>query len=119
MSIPGATEFNNNYRVDKDVYYFSIPTFSPISIYIYNIRGELVEKLIHGIYEPGEYEINLDGDTVRLVLLKNGIAEGYENGKKDEVEHRWKVVEGEIHVTAPDEKTGIWRINKDASMYNI
>ena len=67
----------------------------------------------------GEYEITVDGNTVRLVLLKNGIAEGYENGKKDEVEHRWKVVEGEIHVTAPDEKTGIWRINKDGSITAI
>jgi len=28
LSIPGATEFNNNYQADKDVYYFSIPTFS-------------------------------------------------------------------------------------------
>ena len=64
----------------------------------------------------GEYENKLDGDTARLVLLKNGIAEGYENGKKREGEHRWKVVEGEIHITASDEKTGIWRINKDGSL---
>jgi len=28
LSIFGAAEFNNNYRVDNDVYYFSIPTFS-------------------------------------------------------------------------------------------
>jgi len=28
LSISGSAEFNNNYQVDKDVYYFSIPTFS-------------------------------------------------------------------------------------------
>jgi len=28
LSIPGATEFNNKYHPDEDVYYFSIPTFS-------------------------------------------------------------------------------------------
>ena len=30
LSIKGAVEFNNSYYADKDVYYFSIPTFSTI-----------------------------------------------------------------------------------------
>ncbi|MBC8256423.1 MAG: lipase [Candidatus Marinimicrobia bacterium] len=30
LSIEGAAEFNNSYHADKDVYYFSIPTFSTI-----------------------------------------------------------------------------------------
>ena len=67
----------------------------------------------------GAYGGEVDGDTGRLVFLDNGIVEGYENGKKREGEHRWKVVEGEIHITASDEKTGIWRINKDGSITAI
>ena len=38
---------------------FSVPILSPISISIYNIRGEFVERLINGVYEPGNYEVSL------------------------------------------------------------
>ena len=63
----------------------------------------------------GEYEIKLGVNTLRLVLLKNGIAEGYTNGKKDERDSKWELKDGEIHLTA-DGITGIWRINKDGSI---
>jgi len=64
----------------------------------------------------GEYENKLDGVTVRAVLLENGIAESYENGKKREEEYKWKVVEGEIHITDPKGTIAVYRINKDGSI---
>ena len=68
----------------------------------------------------GEYEITIDGNTGRLVFLENGVYEVYDNGKKKEGEGRWKLTkEWEIHVTAPDEETGIFRINKDGSITPI
>jgi len=60
----------------------------------------------------GTYEAKKDGDTYRAVLLKNGIAEGYENGKKREEEAKWKVVDGEIHITEPIGYILVFRINK-------
>ena len=47
----------------------------------------LAEKVV------GEYEIKEDGNTGRLVLLENGIAEAYLNGKKAEDEGKWKIVD--------------------------
>ena len=38
---------------------FSVPILAPISISIYNIKGELVERLINGVYGPGNYEVSL------------------------------------------------------------
>jgi len=68
----------------------------------------------------GEYEITIDGNTGRLIFLENGVYEVYDNGKKKEGEGRWKLTkEWEIHVTAPDEETGIFRINKDGSITPI
>ena len=64
----------------------------------------------------GTYEAKKDGDTYRAVLLKNGIAEGYENGKKREEEAKWKVVDGEIHITEPIGYILVFRINKDGSI---
>ena len=32
----------------------------------------------------GTYELKIDGDTYRSVLLENGIVESYKNGKKRE-----------------------------------
>ena len=47
----------------------------------------------------GTYELKKDGNTFRLVLLKNGIFEGYKNGKKDK-EGKLKIgEEGEIQLT--------------------
>jgi len=38
---------------------FSVPILTPISISIYNIKGELVARLINGVYGPGNYEVSL------------------------------------------------------------
>ena len=69
----------------------------------------------------GEYEIKLGVDTGRLVLLENGVAESYTNGKKQEEDGKWKISEeGELHFT---DSNGIingiisvYRINKDSSI---
>jgi hypothetical protein len=65
----------------------------------------------------GEYEFKEDENTGKLVLLKNGIGESYINGKK-EVEGKWKITNGEIHV---DEKevVRVYGINKDRSIAEI
>ena len=68
----------------------------------------------------GEYEIKIDGDTGRVVLLKNGAAEAYTNGKKDEEEAKWSIIkEGEIHAVAEDGRIVVLRINVDGSLISI
>ena len=68
----------------------------------------------------GTYEIKVDGDTFRLVLLENGNRKLYLNGKKQEGEHKWKISkEGELHITNPDGGIVISRINKDGSITAI
>ena len=39
---------------------FSVPNLSPVSISIYNIRGEFIECMVDDIYEPGSYTMHLD-----------------------------------------------------------
>ena len=39
---------------------FYVPHLSPVSISIYNIRGELIEELVDNIYKPGHYTTHLD-----------------------------------------------------------
>jgi len=69
-------------------------------------------KSVAGTYEGK----NDDGDIMRMVLLKNGVVEGYVNGKKKEGEDKWKITkEGELHGTDPDGAL-VFRINKDRSI---
>jgi len=68
----------------------------------------------------GTYEIKIGENTFRMVLLGNGISEGYKNGKKDELEHKWSISkEGELHVTDPNGDILVCRINKDGSITQI
>ena len=67
----------------------------------------------------GTYEINEGKRSFRMVLLENGIGEGYKNGKKEDDDAKWELKDGEIHVTPPNEETGILRINKDGSLTMI
>ena len=39
---------------------FSVPNLSPVSISIYNVRGEFIEYLVNDVYEPGNYTMHLD-----------------------------------------------------------
>ena len=72
-----------------------------------------VKELILEEKVVGEYEFKLYGNTGRVVLLKNGAAEAYTNGKKDEEEAKWSIIkEGELHVTTPYERGIVYRINK-------
>ena len=66
----------------------------------------------------GTYEMEAGEDTFRAVYLDNGIVEHYTNGKKQEGEDTWKIVDGELHII---HETGIavFRINKDGSKTGI
>ena len=64
----------------------------------------------------GEYEITIDGTTMREVFLENGIVESYGNGKLT-AEGKWKIVDGEIHVKDDDSVSiAVYRINTDKSI---
>ena len=70
----------------------------------------LEEKIV------GTYEIKKDGNTLRIVLLENGIVEAYSNGKKKEKEVEWKIVDREIHGVEEDGNITVIRINKDGGI---
>ena len=64
----------------------------------------------------GEYELkSIDGTTFKFVFLVNGIEEVYRNGKKL-IEHKWSIVDGEIHVKYDSGLINILRINADKSI---
>ena len=39
---------------------FSVPNLSPVSISIYNVRGEFIEYLVNEVYKSGNYTMRLD-----------------------------------------------------------
>ena len=73
----------------------------------------LEEKII-GTYERKDK----DGDTHRAVFLDNGIIESYKNGKKEEEEDKWKIVDGELHIIH-EGGIAVFRINKDGNITGI
>ena len=76
------------------------------------IKGLTLEEKVVGTYEFKEGE-----DTLRMVVLKNGVMEAYENGKKPEGDYKWSISkEGEIHTTNLGGGIGVSRINKDGSI---
>ena len=82
-------------------------------------EGKAVKELTLREKVVGEYEFKKNGDTRRAVLLENGIAEFYRNGKKREKECKWEISkESEIHVIE-DDYVGIFRINPDGSKTQI
>lgn len=79
-----------------------------------------VKKLTLEEKVVGEYQIKEGESSRRLVLLDNGFAESYTNGKKEDRNGKWKISkEGEIHVTDPDGGIIVCRINKDGSITGI
>ena len=66
----------------------------------------------------GTYEVKIL-DYFKWVVLANGIAEAYTNGKNDEHEYKWKVANGELHTVSEDGRTDILRINKDGSITSV
>jgi len=67
----------------------------------------------------GEYEFKVSTVTVRLVFMDGGFAESYTNGKKEEEDAKWKIVDGELHVVDKDKSILVYRINKDGSITQI
>jgi len=68
----------------------------------------------------GTYEAKRVGDTYRVVLLENGIAEAYRSGKKEEKEVKWSISkEGELHFTYGGGVIVVLSINKDESLTGI
>jgi len=68
-------------------------------------------KSVAGAFE-GE---NDDGDIIRILLLENGIGQGYTNGEKDR-EGKWKIVGDEIHASNEEGTLYALRINEDSSI---
>ena len=67
----------------------------------------------------GTYELKADGYTEKEIFLENGIAEIYQNGKKDEEEYKWKLVDGQIYEETIDGNIIVYRINEDGSITSI
>ena len=67
----------------------------------------------------GEYEYkHINGNTLKQVLLDNGVWGKYSNGKKL-LEFNWSIVNGEIHVKDDSVFIYVYRINKDKSITEI
>ena len=70
------------------------------------------EKKVVGTYGDEDKD---DGDTWRAVYRANGIVEGYKNGEKQPQESKWKIVDGELHITS-EMATVVAIINKDGGI---
>ena len=75
----------------------------------------LREKVV-GIYE---LELKKFGETQRYVLLDNSKVEYYLNGKKEEAEHKWSIVDEEVHIERENRAVSVFSINKDESITGI
>ena len=69
----------------------------------------------------GTYELKIVGQTLGLVLLKNGIVEYHFNGEKLAMGSlEWKISKkGEIYETDSNGDVGVYRINRDGSITPI
>ena len=69
----------------------------------------------------GTYELELKkfGETHRYVLLDNSTVEYYLNGKKEEAEHKWSIVDKEVHIERENRAVSVFSINKDESITGI
>jgi hypothetical protein len=69
----------------------------------------------------GTYELELKkfGETHRYVLLDNSTVEYYLDGKKEEEEHKWSIVDKEVHIERENRAVSVFSINKDESITGI
>ncbi len=69
----------------------------------------------------GTYELELKkfGETHRYVLLDNSTVEYYLDGKKEEAEHKWSIVDEEVHIERENSAVSVFSINKDESITGI
>ena len=63
----------------------------------------------------GTYELKYLGDTHIFVFCKRAILESYNNGRKQE-DHKWKIVDGELHLLHQDGNVEVARINSYGSI---
>ena len=76
----------------------------------------LEEKKVVGTYE---LELKKFGETHRYVLLDNSTVEYYLDGKKEEAEHKWSIVDKEVHIERENRAVSVFSINKDESITGI
>jgi hypothetical protein len=74
------------------------------------------EKKVVGAYE---LELKKFGETHRYVLLDNSTVEYYLDGKKEEAEHKWSIVDKEVHIERENSAVSVFSINKDESITGI
>jgi hypothetical protein len=74
----------------------------------------------------GEYGTKFKNASVKTVFLKNGIVEAYRSAMVDGAasfskvsEHKWEIVNGEIHIKPSSRITHVWRINANKSITYI
>ena len=64
----------------------------------------------------GEYEYTYkNGDTIKWVLLGNGVSEHYVNGKKV-LDGKWSIVNKEIHIIIDSRYIQVYRVNNNKSI---
>jgi len=76
--------------------------------------GNSAEKKVLGEYEYKDE----DGDTLKQVLLDNGIYEHHFNGEK-QLEGKWSISNGKIHIDYDNGYISVIRINEDKSITQI
>jgi len=81
-----------------------------------NAAKELTPEDVVGTYE---LELKKFGETQRYVLLDNSTVEYYLNGKKEEAEHKWSIVDKEVHIERENRAVSVFSINKDESITGI
>ena len=70
--------FNGNSTVEYNLFYTEI-----ININIYDIKGNIIDDLVSGIYQPGEYFVRWDASSVSSgIYFVNVDLENYNQTKK-------------------------------------
>jgi hypothetical protein len=64
----------------------------------------------------GTYEWMSGTNTYRHVFLDNGIQEWYVDGKNQNKDSKWSLVENELHIVYPNGNVNFWKVNPDNSI---
>ena len=87
------------------------------------VKELTLEEKVAGTYEVKANHSSVEHQvTGRYVILKNGVVESYRNDppsftKSDE--HKWKIVDGDIHIKYDNGAIDVYRINKDGSLNGV
>ena len=64
----------------------------------------------------GTYESRHGANSLKIIILENGVIEGYQDGEKEE-DAKWSIVGKEVHVEEPNNGgISVARINPDGSL---